>query len=316
MTGTSANERTAVSKTIARLSSWWILPALLALSYAVFVGTHALGLDKWITLALIVVMIALERVYAYRRAVPQRALLLRDAASTFVNLFVTGAIVGFLVVPVLVFLPQHLLGRKLVFASADQLGPLWLQIPVIMLVVSLFRYWMHRYQHKNEFLWKLHSYHHQVSDLQARNVLVSHPIDFALRNVVIFFILGVIGFSPLAIVLAVPAVQVSGIFSHWGGDVKGGVLNYFLVTPEVHRWHHSATVPEGHRYSVNYGVEYSFWDILFGTFYLPQTAEGPEQPVRLGHPSGYADERNYLKLLLVPLGLYLPYWFKRQQPAG
>jgi ornithine lipid hydroxylase len=305
-----------LAKTIARISNWWILPALFALAYAVYVGTHALGIEKWVTLAFIGIMIVLERVYHYRYAVAQKSLLLRDMTSTAVNLFVTSAVVGFLVVPVLVFLPEHLLGRKLVFASPEQLGPLWLQIPIIMLFVSFFRYWMHRFQHKNEFLWRLHSYHHQVSDLQARNVLVSHPIDFALRNVLVFFILGVIGFSPLAIVLSVPAVQVSGLFSHWGGDVKGGVLNYFFVTSEVHRWHHSATVPEGHRYSVNYGVEYSFWDILFGTFYLPQTAEGPAQPVRLGHPNGYVDEPNYLKLLLVPLRLYPPDWFKRaQQPA-
>ena len=305
-----------LAKTIAKMSSWWILPALFVLSYAVYVGTHALGIERWVTLAFIGLMIVLERVYRYRYAVSQRSLLLRDITSTAVNLFVTGAVGGLLVLPVLVFLPEHLLGRNLVFGSPEQLGPLWLQVPIIMLFVSFFRYWMHRFQHKNEFLWKLHSYHHQVTDLQARNVLVSHPIDFGLRNVLVFFILGIIGFSPFAIVLAVPAVQVSGVFSHWGGDVKGGVLNYFFVTPEVHRWHHSATVPEGHRYSVNYGVEYSFWDILFGTFHLPQTAEGPEQPVRLGHPNGYVDEPNYLKLLLVPLGLYPPHWFKRaQQPA-
>ena len=81
---------------------------------------------------------------------------------------------------------------------------------------------------------------------------------------------------------------------------------YVFVTPEVHRWHHAATVPEGHRYSVNYGVEYAIWDRLFGTFYLPWKERHPEQPERIGHPSGFADERNYLRLLLGPLGLYRP----------
>ena len=305
-----------LAKTIAKISSWWIFPALFVLSYVAFVETHGLGIEKWVILAIIAIMIVLERVYRYRYAVSQRAVLLRDILSTAVNLFATGAVVGFLVVPLLEFVPEYLWGRKIVFASSEQLGPLWLQIPIIMLFVSFFRYWMHRFQHKNEFLWRLHSYHHQVTDLQATNLLVSHPLDFALRNVVVFSILGVIGFDPLAIVFAVPAVQVSGVLSHWGGDVKGGFLNYFFVTPEVHRWHHSAVVPQGHRYSVNYGIEYSFWDILFGTFHLPQTAEGPEPPVKLGHPAGYADEPNYLKLLLAPLRLYPPHWFARdKQPA-
>ena len=79
-------------------------------------------------------------------------------------------------------------------ASPEQLGPIWLQVPVIWVVVSFFRYWMHRWQHSNEFLWKLHSYHHRVTDLKATNTFVSHPLDYALRNVVVYIVLGVVGF--------------------------------------------------------------------------------------------------------------------------
>ena len=67
----------------------------------------------------------------------------------------------------------------------------------------------------------------------------------------------------------------------------------------VNRWHHSVKVPSGHKYSVNYGVGFVVWDLIFGTFHLPQKDGRPEQPERLGHPSGLADESNYLKLLLV-----------------
>jgi sterol desaturase/sphingolipid hydroxylase (fatty acid hydroxylase superfamily) len=232
--------------------------------------------------------------------------------SNVVNLWVTGAVTGMIVLPILVFFPEYFLGRKLVLASPEQLGPVWLQVPIILLSVSLFRYWMHRLQHIIPFLWALHSYHHRVTDLQATNTLVSHPIDYALRNILIFLVLGVIGFNPFALLIAVPATGIGGIFSHCGGDVKGGLLNYLFVTPEVHRWHHSAKVPEGLGYSCNYGVEFSFWDIIFGTFYLPYKNGVAEQPERIGYPGGgLPDESNYLKLLLVPLGLYKPLsWFK------
>jgi Fatty acid hydroxylase superfamily len=124
---------------------------------------------------------------------------------------------------------------------------------------------------------------------------------------VIFLLLGIIGFSPLALLIAVPATNISGTFSHCGGDLKGGLLNYLFVTPEVHRWHHSAEVPEGYGYSCNYGVEFSFWDMIFGTFYLPVKNGVAAQPERIGYPGGgLPDESNYLKLLLVPLGLYRP----------
>jgi hypothetical protein len=111
-----------------------------------------------------------------------------------------------------------------------------------LLSASFYRYWMHRLQHTVPFLWELHSYHHRVTDLQATNTFVSHPIDFALRNVVFGLVLGIIGFNPLAIVIGTTASFAPGVFSHCGAEVKGGFLNYLFVTPEVHRWHHSEEV--------------------------------------------------------------------------
>src|SRR5260370_42613255 len=188
-------------------------------------------------------MVGVERIYTYRYAVSQRSVQARDVISNVVNLYVTGALTGMIVLPVLAFFPEHFLGRKLVLASPAQLGPVWLQVLVIILSVSFFRYWMHRLQHSVPFLWELHSYHHRVTDIQASNTYVSHPIDFALRNVVIFLLLGVIGFNPFALLIAVPATNISGTFSHCGGHVKEGLLTYMFVTPAVPPWHHSVKVP-------------------------------------------------------------------------
>jgi sterol desaturase/sphingolipid hydroxylase (fatty acid hydroxylase superfamily) len=319
------------NKAIFYVSSLVIVPAFFALFYGVRLLGRVYAIDQWVpkwdTLLILATMVILERIYTYKYAISQSSVATRDVISNVVNLYVTGAVTGMIVLPVLAFFPEYFLGRKLVLASPDQLGPFWLQVLVILLSVSFFRYWVHRLQHSVPFLWELHSYHHRVTDIQASNTYVSHPIDFALRNVVIFLVLGVIGFNPFALLIAVPATNISGTFSHCGGDVKGGLLNYLFVTPEVHRWHHSALVPEGYGYSCNYGVEFSFWDIIFGTFYLPVKNGVAEQPARIGYPGGgLPDESNYLKLLLVPLGLYRPLpWFMRvlrmvkgpegQQPA-
>ena len=63
---------------------------------------------------------------------------------------------------------------------------------------------------------------------------------------------------------------------------------------------HSVEFPDPKfRYGCNFGVSDTFWDILFGTFYLPKDEMGNVlAPPRLGHPSGYPDEPNYLKILL------------------
>jgi len=308
------------ARTFAYASRFAILPALFAAFVAIRIMTRGSAVDRWLpewwTFLILATLMVLERLYAYRYSVSQPPLIARDITSTLVNVFITGAVTGMIVYPVLVFLPEHFLGRRLVFASPGQLGPFWVQFAAILLGVSFFRYWMHRFQHKNEFLWRLHSYHHAVTDLQASNTFVSNPVDFALRNVLVFVVLGIIGFDPLAILVAIPAVQVYGLFSHCGGDVKGGWLNYLFVTPEVHRWHHSAVVPEGHKYSVNYGVEFSIWDVLFGTYYAPRNQGQWQPPARLGHPSGMADEGNYFRLLLVPLGLYGVFPWLRRKLAG
>jgi ornithine lipid hydroxylase len=320
------------NKAVFYVSSLLIVPVLFVAFYGVRFLGRVYAIDQWVpkwdTLLILATMVILERIYTYRYAVSQRSVQARDVISNVINLYVTGAVTGMIVLPVLTFFPEYFLGRKLVLASPQQLGPVWLQVLVIILSVSLFRYWMHRLQHSIPILWKFHSYHHRVTDIQASNTYVSHPIDFALRNVVIFLLLGVIGFNPFALLIAVPATNISGTFSHCGGDVRGGLLNYLFVTPEVHRWHHSAEVPEGYGYSCNYGVEFSFWDMIFGTFYLPVKNGAAVQPERIGYPGGgLPDESSYLKLLLVPLGLYrpLPRFMqalrmvtgpKRQQPAA
>jgi len=292
-----------------------LVPALFAFFYALRVLTDGSAIDEWLprwhTLFIIASMIVLERLYAYRYAVSQRPVLRRDIVSTLVNVYVSAAVTGMLLLPVLAPSVEFLFGREKIFSSPEELGPLWVQIPVILLAVSFFRYWMHRWQHSNAFLWKLHSYHHSVTDLKASNTYVSHPIDWVLRNAVVFVVFGLVGFDPQAMLLAVPASAISGIFSHCGADVRGGLLNYVFVTPEVHRWHHALKVPEGHKHSVNYGVEFSFWDMLFGTFHLPQKDGMVEQPERIGHPGGLADEPNYIRLLLAPFGLYRPLSLKR-----
>jgi sterol desaturase/sphingolipid hydroxylase (fatty acid hydroxylase superfamily) len=293
------------TSTISSIGRYLILPVLCAGLVWVMIREHGLEarLPHWSTLLILAAVILMERLYANSRAVSQKGLLVRDLASTFVNVFVTGVVVGFVVLPVLNPAVQHLFGRKSVFAAS--LGPIWLQVITIMLLVSLFRYWMHRWQHKNEFLWRLHSYHHRVTDLRALNDFTSNPVDFALRNVLVYSLLGMVGFNPLAMVLALPALSVWGIFSHCGGDVRGGWLNTVVATPEVHRWHHTAEVPDGYGYSVNYGVEFAFWDLLFGTYYLPCENGQPVRPT-IGHPGGLPDEPSYLKVLLAPFGLYGP----------
>ena len=160
---------------------------------------------------------------------------------------------------------------------------------LVILFLCLLQYGMHYLQHRVSFLWKLHSYHHSVTDLKASNAFVSHPLDWSLRHVLPPLILGVIGFNPMAIAFGLGLLRLTGIFSHCGAGLHAGWLNYIFVTPEIHRWHHAAEVPNGHKLSVNYSVGIILWDQIFSTYYLPTEDGIPAQPERLGHPEGIRD---------------------------
>jgi sterol desaturase/sphingolipid hydroxylase (fatty acid hydroxylase superfamily) len=259
-------------------------------SFAIFLG--------------LAVLLVLEMLFRYEKAVSQKGLVLRDLASTAVNVLVTTKVAVSLFVPIVVFFPELLLGRSVLFSTNEQLGPLWLQLIAAMVFYDILRYAIHRVQHIVPFLWELHSYHHSVTDLKASNTFVSHPIDFALRNILPPVILGYVGFAPAAIVFGAGLATAASLMSHCGAGLQAGWLNHVFATPEVHRWHHAADVPAGHKYSVNYGVGIVLWDRLFQTYYLPMKDGVPVQPERLGHPDGVADERNYFKLFL--LTRYLP----------
>jgi sterol desaturase/sphingolipid hydroxylase (fatty acid hydroxylase superfamily) len=258
------------------------------------------------------VLLVLEALFRYEKAVSQRRLIVRDAASTAVNVLYTGTVAAALFTPIVVYFPELFLGRSVFFSRSEQLGPLWLQFILAMALYDFLRYVIHRVQHIVPFLWELHSYHHSVTDLKASNSFVSHPIDFALRIVLPPVLLGLVGFDPAAIVFGAGLAAVASLMSHCGAGLHAGWLNRVFVTPEVHRWHHSADVPQGHKYSVNYGVGIAIWDRLLGTYYLPMKDGVPVQPDRLGHPGGLADEGNYFKLLFLTryLAKLLP-WTKR-----
>jgi len=285
-----------------------IFPVSLALIYWARMYVYGNDIDLIIpgivTFSTLGAMILLEQAFRYKNRVSQKPVIVRDLMSTLMNVLVTGTVMRLIFVPLVLFLPEILFGRTLFFASAEQLGPFWLQLLLVIFLYSFLRYSVHRTQHAVPFLWELHSYHHGVTDLKASNTFVSHPIDYSLRNVLPPVILGFIGFDPVAILFGAGLLNASSTLSHCGAGLHAGWLNYIFVTPEVHRWHHSAKVPAGHRFSVNYGVGFALWDQIFGTYHLPVENGIPLQPERIGHPGGYTDEGNYFKLFF--LTRYLP----------
>ena len=185
------------NKTFFYVSSLLVVPAVFALFFALRLLGRAYAIDQWVpkwdTFLALALMILVERIFTYKYAVSQRPFLARDLMSNAVNIYVTGALTGMIVLPILAFLPEHFLGRKLVLASRELLGPVWLQVLIICLLVSFYKYWMHRLQHSVSFLWKLHSYHHRVMTCKPRTHWFLTPSILPFATSYLVLCLGLLG---------------------------------------------------------------------------------------------------------------------------
>ncbi len=151
--------------------------------------------------------------------------------------------------------------------------PIYIQAILMLLGADFFRYWLHVASHKWNILWKLHSVHHSPSKLYWINVARFHPVEKILQfllEVLPFIVLGV-GQEVLSLYFIFYAVN--GFFQHSNIKLRLGFLNYIVSGPELHRWHHSVEIRESNQ---NYGNNLIIWDLLFGTWFLPEYKEVDE----------------------------------------
>jgi ornithine lipid hydroxylase len=144
--------------------------------------------------------------------------------------------------------------------------PLPLQIMLGLLVGEFGLYWAHRLAHEWIFAWRWHAVHHSVTKLWFVNTGRFHFLD-SLWKTLFALTIGLAVGAPRDVILWTLAITTYiGFLTHCNVEMRGGWLNYIFNTPELHRWHHSRLTEEGNS---NYGENLVFWDMLFGTRYLP-----------------------------------------------
>lgn len=152
--------------------------------------------------------------------------------------------------------------------------PIVAQILFAVLVAEAFHYWVHRWQHTTDLLWRTHAVHHAVTRLYWLNANRFHFLDTALLAITGFIPMIALGAPVEMIALWTLFSGVHGVFQHANLPLRLGPLNWFFSMAELHRWHHSPRVEEANH---NYGQNIILYDILFGTRYLPKDREPPEE---------------------------------------
>jgi sterol desaturase/sphingolipid hydroxylase (fatty acid hydroxylase superfamily) len=169
--------------------------------------------------------------------------------------------------------------------------PIWVQAVLMVLVVDLLRYWLHRAAHENRTLWRLHAVHHSVEQLYWLNTSRFHPIEKSFQMLLdsVPFLLMAVDSRVLALYYV--AYSTNGFFQHCNISLRYGFLNYVVGSAETHRWHHSRSPRES---NANYGNTVIIWDLVFGTWFLPRDREVRELGLRTPYP------RTFLGLMKAP----------------
>ena len=165
--------------------------------------------------------------------------------------------------------------------------PLSAQLLLALVIGEFGTYWIHRLMHENAFLWRFHAPHHSAPRLYWLNAGRFHPLDLFSQQFLALTPLVVLGADTRVIALHTLFTAVHGLFQHANVDVRIGPLNWFFSMAELHRWHHSKRLEEA---NTNYGANLIWWDIVFGSRYLPTDREPPTEigiEAMPAFPTGY-----------------------------
>lgn len=151
--------------------------------------------------------------------------------------------------------------------------PLWLE-GVLAFIILDFAVWLqHLLTHKIPILWRLHRVHHADRDLDASSGVRFHPIEILLSMIYKCGVVLLLGPALISVIIFEIVLNATAIFNHANLALPrqfDAVLRKIIVTPDMHRVHHSVILDESQK---NYGFNFSIWDRVFRT-YQAEPAQG------------------------------------------
>lgn len=166
--------------------------------------------------------------------------------------------------------------------------PAWLEISLSIIVLDMLIYWQHVATHRIPLLWRLHKVHHSDRDIDVTTGVRFHPIEIVLSMLYKMLCVALIGPAVAAVLIFEVLLNASALFNHANIHLPQSVdrwLRLLVVTPDMHRVHHSANPIETDR---NFGFALSIWDRLFGSYQSQPQAGHNEMTIGL---SEHQDEQ-------------------------
>ena len=177
--------------------------------------------------------------------------------------------------------------------------PSWVSIVLGLLAIDLGMYVQHRLFHAVPLLWRFHQIHHSDLDVDCGTALRHHPVETFVAQAFDLALIALVGVPAVAVLAGYTVAALVAIFNHANIMVPHAgerALRWFVVTPDMHRIHHSADSGEGNS---NFANLLPWWDRLFST-YRPEPILGQTQMLVGLADARAAEDFSLWKLLALP----------------
>ena len=158
--------------------------------------------------------------------------------------------------------------------------PFWWAFVLSVIALDFAIYLQHVMFHAVPLLWRLHRVHHADADIDVTTGARFHPVEILLSMLIKFAAIAVLGAPAAAVLVFEVLLNATAMFNHANLRLRAPVdrlLRWLLVTPEMHRIHHSMEVAETNS---NFGFNLPWWDRLCGTY--RERARLPQESMAIG----------------------------------
>ncbi|MGX7873544.1 sterol desaturase family protein [Mesorhizobium sp. ORM6] len=236
----------------------------------------------------LVIFVPLERLLALR---PHQKVLRNGVFTDLLYAVFNGTAVdllaGTLLAPVIAAMAL-LIPPSLSAAVSSQAT--WLQVLEIIVLTDLGVYVAHRAFHAIPALWRFHSIHHSVEEMDWLAAFHSHPVDQMLTKAVALLPVFFLGFSGAAISIYFIIYAGHAMLIHSNVKITFGPLRWLIASPQFHHWHHAG---ERAAYDKNFAGQLAIIDLLFGTFRVPGSSTPAKYGVDDPIPTNYFGQIGY-----------------------
>jgi sterol desaturase/sphingolipid hydroxylase (fatty acid hydroxylase superfamily) len=201
----------------------------------------------------------------------------------FIELISKYSLSVWLLAPLAFFLAEYQ-----IFSFSNWQVPTYVSFTLSILLLDFVSYMNHRLHHKIPLLWRLHRLHHTDKQVDSLTTFLHHPFELITSFVVIIFFAVIFDVPVIALLTYGLMTGIHGGFSHFNRLLPENVndfLQFFLITPNFHRLHHSIDMKEGNS---NFGSIFTIWDFLFGTSKLRNIKDYKEVKFGVAKAQGIA----------------------------